>query len=171
MTSTGSFDSSNSSSCTSVSSTAPSMSDSLTPQLSRSSPSCAAMVASSTLSHSRLTCVVRLSARAISRPFLLSSSMSVRLTATSSVPSVSTMRTLVIPASMAAFWVLFPAMILPSLSTRMERPAPSSLRDLLISLAPSAVPLLKLCWSCASSLMSIVFSITYCVFDVSFADS
>ena len=100
----------------------------------------------------------RMSRYAILRPSAESMSTSVRFTATSSSPVVSMMRTFLIPAAMAAFCDLLPAMMLPFLSMRMLHPAPISLKLRSMSSWPCSEPLLKLCWSCASCSMSIIFS-------------
>ena len=94
-------------------------------------------------SHSSETCPARLSA--IARPFARSSvsrSRSMRWTATSFVPSVCTTRMSSRPMPPAFSTVLFPAMIFPFLSKRIDRPAPKFRRLFSIICWPRSVPLL-----------------------------
>ena len=92
--------------------------------IEKSSASSAASFARISRSQLKPTSEVRLSATASARPSGLSRSTSVRCTTTSLRPSVLTTTASVKPMSMQASWVVFPAMIFPLRSTRIERPAP-----------------------------------------------
>ena len=94
-------------------------------------------------SQSRLAAAVALSANASSRPSFVSKSISLRFTATSSFPVVSIIITSSMPALAKPSVVLFPAIILLFLSSRIERPAPNVRRLFSIMLCPNCVPLLK----------------------------
>ena len=87
---------------------------------------------------------VMLSASASSRPSGLSRLKSVRCTTTSFLPSVGTTMTSSMPMAAAVSVVELPAIMLPSLSTRIERPAPNLRRLSSRSFCPNSVWRLKL---------------------------
>jgi len=93
-------------------------------------------------SHVILAFAEALSARAISRPSLLSRSTSIRLTATISSPFVSTIVTFSRPIEPAFSTVLFPAIIRLFLSSKIDRPAPCLRNDFSIKELPNSFPLL-----------------------------
>ena len=114
-----------------------------TPHASLSIPKSSFALAMASSSQSRLAAAVALSANASSRPSFVSKSISFRFTATSSFPVVSIIITSSMPALAKPSVVLFPAIILLFLSSRIERPAPNVRRLFSIMLCPNCVPLLK----------------------------